>query len=246
MLSVSIHAPAWGATSPSEFFPHLLDMFQSTHPRGVRRDGGYVPVMSTDAFQSTHPRGVRRRTARPQNWSSPCFNPRTRVGCDAAPDQRQAAEGRVSIHAPAWGATPSRRIYGSYFGCFNPRTRVGCDPRSCPWPWPLSGFNPRTRVGCDWSGTLALYFSVKVSIHAPAWGATASTNASFISSTSFNPRTRVGCDMMDNPRYARLFDVSIHAPAWGATFSSSTSRLQGKEFQSTHPRGVRLFPCFIQ
>mgnify|MGYP003223757513 CR=1 FL=1 len=212
MLSVSIHAPAWGATSPSEFFPHLLDMFQSTHPRGVRRDGGYVPVMSTDAFQSTHPRGVRRRTARPQNWSSPCFNPRTRVGCDAAPDQRQAAEGRVSIHAPAWGATPSRRIYGSYFGCFNPRTRVGCDPRSCPWPWPLSGFNPRTRVGCDCRSCVEI-----VSIHAPAWGATGAAHWRCTFPSRFQSTHPRGVRLRAQMRVSFHQPVSIHAPAWGAT-----------------------------
>ena len=37
---------------------------------------------------------------------------------------------------------------------------------------PFPGFNPRTRVGCDLSLWLALY-RVSVSIHAPAWGATA-------------------------------------------------------------------------
>jgi len=61
------------------------------------------------------------------NRQTPCFNPRTREGCD-----------------PFCGDLPPRSA------CFNPRTREGCDRR-----YPLrskglsNGFNPRTREGCD-------------------------------------------------------------------------------------------------
>ena len=34
------------------------------------------------------------------------FNPRTRVGCDLSTMQQAALELNISIHAPAWGATP--------------------------------------------------------------------------------------------------------------------------------------------
>ena len=121
---VSIHAPAWGATfrySPDKgemqsFNPRTRvgcdiindikriksAMFQSTHPRGVRRDirtmsFGFYPVSihapawgatygldreppAQSGFQSTHPRGVRHQSL--QKMSQPTsFNPRTRVGC---------------------------------------------------------------------------------------------------------------------------------------------------------------------
>ncbi len=60
----------------------------------------------------------------------------------------------------------------------------------------------------------------RISIHAPAWGATAQ---------------------------AVLFElgtpISIHAPAWGATYSM-LSISNTKSFQSTHPHGVRLFVDF--
>ena len=57
-------------------------------------------------FQSTHPRGVRLQ----------------HIG-------QQEVYTKVSIHAPAWGATynPLRQAYYPY--SFNPRTRVGCDDR---------------------------------------------------------------------------------------------------------------------
>ena len=55
---ISIHAPQWGATI-TEYCFTLLNVFQSTHPSGVRRDGA---------------RGVGRDRVH--------FNPRTPVGCD--------------------------------------------------------------------------------------------------------------------------------------------------------------------
>ena len=81
-LPVSIHAPAWGATPPAPATPS-----------------------PTRWFQSTHPRGVRRRIVAPAP-SPHRFNPRTRVGCDFVGVENPALQGPVSIHAPAWGATP--------------------------------------------------------------------------------------------------------------------------------------------
>ena len=100
---VSIHAPARGATcrvwhpwpvSPG-FNPrtregcdadgqggiHIQDLFQSTHPRGVRRSCRHQRERER-RFQSTHPRGVRLNRS-----------------------VTLAAAEWVSIHAPARGAT---------------------------------------------------------------------------------------------------------------------------------------------
>ena len=144
----------------------------------------------------------------------------------------------VSIHAPAWGATGWRAALPVSAVCFNPRTRVGCDPRSIGWiPLPAS-FNPRTRVGCD-SRHVRHGRCREVSIHAPAWGATARGRCAGWPRACFNPRTRVGCDCPrevrrlakslfqsthprgvrrdDGQNGSRASDVSIHAPAWGAT-----------------------------
>ena len=102
--AVSIHAPAWGATASSMTPPMQGGRFQSTHPRGVRRhmarDFSAAPVL----FQSTHPRGVRHWAGRIKARFYG-FNPRTRVGCDAAINQANYEHQKVSIHAPAWGAT---------------------------------------------------------------------------------------------------------------------------------------------
>ena len=147
-LWVSIHAPAWGAT-PTDCDECRELAFQSTHPRGVRPSWfphsflvwyGFNPrtrvgcdiralrrVSSPTLFQSTHPRGVRRPWIWQTGSAGPGFNPRTRVGCDRYGSPYCHPDGRVSIHAPAWGATGQWRCSRSPTTRFNPRTRVGCD-----------------------------------------------------------------------------------------------------------------------
>ncbi len=121
----------------------------------------------------------------------------------------------VSIHAPAWGATSCRttRCYGG--GLFQSTPPHGGRQPAVPSPIMLSefqstpphwgrlvsrfsassfhGFNPRPRMGGDVSDGYRL-LDDPVSIHAPAWGATASGR----------------CE-------ANHPIVSIHAPAWVAT-----------------------------
>ena len=66
-------------------------------------------------------------------------------------------------------------------------------------------------------GAAAMGFLPPVSIHAPAWGATAAPWQQPPAKTGFNPRTRVGCDHRLDSTKGRKDHVSIHAPAWGAT-----------------------------
>jgi len=68
-------------------------------------------------FQSTHPQGVRRIT-----------------------DKRTKEGYRVSIHAPARGATLHRILCRLWLGSFNPRTRKGCDRLLRSWPVPRKRF----------------------------------------------------------------------------------------------------------
>ena len=83
-ILVSIHAPTWGATR-ADCWLSGLNRFQSTRPRGARRDALTSPTLVKSSF-----------------------NPRAHVGRDLVyflfvPLQR------VSIHAPTWGATPARQ-----------------------------------------------------------------------------------------------------------------------------------------
>ena len=164
---VSIHAPAWGATTYAMRIYEGLT-FQFTRPHGAR------PI-NTDtcpchrSFQFTRPHGARLRV--------PLANRRTNA---------------VSIHAPAWGAT--RQLRGGWLvACFNSRARMGRDATKGTKKNPTVRFNSRARMGRDVPRQMGRsqvrrfnsrarmgrdFFPWQrdeefvVSIHAPAWGAT--------------------------------------------------------------------------
>ena len=168
----------------------------------------------------------------------------------------------ISIHAPAWGATGARLSAAALKKYFNPRSRVGSDHDDIYTKVGEFDFNPRSRVGSDsvqWQdGNGGLIFqstlprgerpwnvskvgdAFKISIHAPAWGATATrVFRPGLTALYFNPRSRVGSDSFGAasaaisatfqstlprgerhlPRVRGQFGslISIHAPAWGAT-----------------------------
>ncbi len=192
---VSIHAPARGATGHGHSPADLVRTFQSTRPRGARP--GFNDSQSTTAvFQSTRPRGARLPSRPPLR-----------------------SVGLVSIHAPARGATWSRRPGCRHPPRFNPRARAGRDgrrrrgggrhARRC--------FNPRARAGRDVLAVCAM-----------------TTPCEF---QSTRPRGARPCERHE----ASLFlPVSIHAPARGATSAISWLLNSGRLFQSTRPRGARL------
>ena len=104
-MSISIHAPTWGAT----YFHWSKDRkykFQSTHPRGVRRYQSFLLCRQTNDFNPrTHVGCDTYETPNP--LLTRYFNPRTHVGCDA------------------YAHAVERANYN-----FNPRTHVGCDFKS--------------------------------------------------------------------------------------------------------------------
>ena len=102
-MQVSIHAPAWGATSNVYRKNLLAAMFQSTRPRGARPEmtGG---SLAQQVFQSTRPRGARQCMwfeARTKNLFQSTRPRGARHTVGAVLLDAEA----VSIHAPAWGAT---------------------------------------------------------------------------------------------------------------------------------------------
>jgi len=124
LLTVSIHAPTWGATYQQSGHGGLGGSFNPRTHVGCD-DFDQAAFRRFKMFQSTHPRGVRRMK-RTQRLRQRSFNPRTHVGCDYLPTYLSYTE-NVSIHAPTWGAT--RQGIANRIGeqCFNPRTHVGCD-----------------------------------------------------------------------------------------------------------------------
>ena len=168
---VSIHAPAWGATAALRAADDVLPLFQSTHPRGVRRRGhsaGPPPGCFNPRTRvgCDDVREVRLERVRG-------FNPRTRVGCDQLVFLHLSTPEPVSIHAPAWGATPRLRLHVGIFVKFQSTHPRGV--RRPPTHRRVSGRQVSIHAPA-WGATLLTNdghagFHV-VSIHAPAWGAT--------------------------------------------------------------------------
>ena len=228
IADVSIHAPAWGATSKPT--PRSPVKFQSTLPRGERR-----MAMTTAS------------TLR-------CFNPRSRVGSDATRSRirrlrRRSFNPRSRVGSDD-GAPPINPDVPAEFQSTLPRGERRRRQRMRR----TSRFNPRSRVGSDPAQPTTVDGNV-VSIHAPAWGATTNVARSSLgpcfnprsrvgsdaalidwSIECFNPRSRVGSDQPSGCDRSTVADsVSIHAPAWGATGCDASTA----EFQSTLPRGER-------
>ena len=101
-MTVSIHAPAWGAT--------VCDV----RKLAIREVSIHAPAWGATVLSV---QTLRRATS---------FNPRARVGRDHGIEVVRVSK-RVSIHAPAWGATLGGALGNLLFGGFNPRARVGRD-----------------------------------------------------------------------------------------------------------------------
>ena len=167
-------------------------MFQSTPPRRGRHGQFFTPTEET-GFQSTPPRrGRRGKSLKPSAWitfqSTPPRRGRRylsglvparyrfqstppRRGRPPARPRRRRGSG-VSIHAPAQGATAPATNPGSGPSRFNPRPRAGGDRSYTAWRSSRQRFNPRPRAGGDLTFREIGVRVSRVSIHAPAQGAT--------------------------------------------------------------------------
>ena len=147
-LSVSIHAPTRGATSPPLHLPAVPCRFNPRTHTGCDLKERRKELVG-EGFQSTHPHGVRRYCFLPHDIRLVCFNPRTHTGCDA-PKMHITNVHRVSIHAPTRGATSNRSSFLMLLPPrFNPRTHTGCDTQLKSYIRIFQCFNPRTHTGCD-------------------------------------------------------------------------------------------------
>ncbi len=146
-VKVSIHAPAWGATTRGGIQHHnqqrfnsrarvgrdlkamsclpRMDTFQFTRPRGARRAASMTSCRKM-MFQFTRPRGARRSRGIRCAIVQGRFNSRARVGRDSL-RRAYLPHRAVSIHAPAWGATAGCATSTLAILRFNSRARVGRD-----------------------------------------------------------------------------------------------------------------------
>ena len=168
-VSVSIHAPGWGATGEGSSEHRCGEGFRSTPPGGGR------PLITDRAnmqgmFRSTPPGGGRRRCAgtarQPQR-----FDPRPRVGGDLA----------------AMSSSPMSSMFRS--------TPPGGGRPHDPWTVArLKAFRSTPPGGGRLQRAFVALVASPVSIHAPGWGATSRRTSPCRPKTSFDPRPRVGGD----------------------------------------------------
>ena len=128
-IQISIHAPTWGAT-PADIAAFVFPYISIHAPTW---GATHLPVSANmqPLFQSTHPRGVRRNRSN-RSHTARYFNPRTHVGCDDV----CALLAERFIRFQSTHPRGVRRVERAKIGLkmhFNPRTHVGCDRlRSCP------------------------------------------------------------------------------------------------------------------
>ena len=164
----SIRAPAWGAISSAGLHPAPNPSFNSRSRVGsdsrrghAQRSGGvsirapaWGAIRGERAFFVWRPVSIRAPA-----WgaitvsggiahASASFNPRSRVGSDAAGTRR--------VNCPP---------------CFNPRSRVGSDPASRRRDSPTLPVSIRAPAWGAIRGCRPNLWSPAVSIRAPAWGA---------------------------------------------------------------------------
>mgnify|MGYP006887548078 CR=1 FL=1 len=122
-----------------------------------------------EVFQSTHPRGVRQISVNTINQRGR-FNPRTHVGCDTTIAIIRAI---IAGFNPRTHVGCDIDVIVTVIQCGFQSTHPRGVRRVSPFPGmfvPVC-FNPRTHVGCDMrvdSDRNMMW----VSIHAPTWGAT--------------------------------------------------------------------------
>ena len=151
-------------------FCRILQCFNSRARMG--RDSKFRrPTCLKPRFQFTRPHGARPPllpTGRPQ---STCFNSRARMGRDAQ-FARGSRYSKVSIHAPAWGATSCPIFPRNLNASFNSRARMGRDLWERVHPRQFVWFQFTRPHGARLAVQISIDAGANVSIHAPAWGAT--------------------------------------------------------------------------
>ena len=103
LLQISIHAPAWGATLMVPVSHEVASISIHAPAWGATWPSGSIPA----AHGNFNPRTRMGCDPSKMHRFFVCkyFNPRTRMGCDAFFRRFIVAQAFISIHAPAWGAT---------------------------------------------------------------------------------------------------------------------------------------------
>ena len=170
------------------------------------------------------------------SWTHCSFNPRAREGRDDALTNLSVITGVFQSTRPR-GARRYGRIGSCNVSKFQSTRPRGARQRRLAGLYPLRLFQSTRPRGARLCVHLRLRYNVKVSIHAPARGATRCFRSSVPNShVSIHAPARGAT--ATRALLARPCRVSIHAPARGATRIIDISG-SACLFQSTRPRGAR-------
>ena len=169
---------------------------------------------------------------------------------------------KISIHAPARGATGIPAAGRPSFRYFNPRSREGSDGTRCltfriqprisihaPARGATRWVENRVRLYGQFQSTLPRGERLKafwpefplseISIHAPARGATLTPIAAQTGADNFNPRSREGSDCSNGTASAEAVNFNPRSREGSDSWFSAVTPSQ--VFQSTLPRGERHY-----
>jgi len=211
-VTVSIHAPAWGATKSIDYLKKSVRVSIHAPAWGATQSASescqawavsiHAPAWGATDSPVVADRAIRVSIHAPA-WGAtqiralaaelkPFQSTRPR-GARPMFDEACGKNDQVSIHAPAWGATSGMGACRGARAGFNPRARVGRDPELIAHLPARHGFNPRARVGRD-QVAHQIYFQLWMFQSTRPRGARLYIVSIVYCYICFNPRARVGRD----------------------------------------------------
>ena len=125
LFDISIHAPAWGATTLSSSRRMVSSYFNPRPPHGERHLG--ILLIRRPGFISIHAPAWGATWLCLFSLFLIAISIHAPVWGATVLSARIRATSIISIHAPAWGATVTKRDHRRSHNHFNPRSRMGSD-----------------------------------------------------------------------------------------------------------------------
>ena len=219
---------------------HSCRQIKNFNPRSREGSDGDQAVFTPVSVISIHApvKGATRHAGR-RCCRTGYFNPRSREGSDGYMTGITQNVG-ISIHAPAKGATARTGKDFFRYGYFNPRSREGSDRLIFRLKEIIQEFQS-TLPRRERLKTVYLdRWCNRISIHAPAKGATRAGVGWWFACVYFNPRSREGSDANGGafPISAKTFQSTL--PRRERRYKR-LRRVWDEVFQSTLPRRERHF-----
>ena len=245
--------------------PQIPKKFQSSLPRGERHGSTYHSCHHVHF----NPRS-REGSDGIQRHGSGCrenFNPRSREGSDLMLNILYFYDFLFQSSLPRGERPPFPLFCLPVVSDFNPRSREGSDRDTPSYRWRCTNFNPRSREGSDLMLNILYFYDFLFQSSLPRGERPPFPLFCLPVVSDFNPRSREGSDTLPRSRFPSTvisilapargataciigmsdcpIVISILAPARGATLSQRFRTVTWLIFQSSLPRGERLYPLTV-